>query len=93
MRETQFDVLSGLMPGAGQDPQWLRPQEFGGRDGSHHGQTATRMAAMGWVERNGGPCQGVTGPRGSYRYRITPKGMEAWANHNALKAMAKGKRT
>lgn len=89
MTPNEKEALAMLAPLKGDgDPAWMTPMEFGGRDGSHHGLTAKRMIPKGWTERVGGPG---LGPRGSYRYRITPKGIAALANALALDRAARGK--
>jgi hypothetical protein len=59
----------------------VAPLQFGGSNGSHHGGTATRLAAKGLVDRR---YRGYEwgerrryGARGSCVYRITPAGVSA----------------
>lgn len=60
---------------------WLRPMDFGGHNNSHHGRTATRMVAKGWVQREKRWISLSRGPRGSFHYRITASGAQALAKH------------
>lgn len=54
---------------------WLTPRFCGGTDGSHHSATLRKLVRQGLVERmeRGGQT------RGSWLYRITPKGRQAIA--------------
>lgn len=93
MTEYEAEVLGSLMGTEGSETG-LRPLDFGGSSRSHHAQTAIRMVPKGWVERTFGSGWGkpkVNCERGSCRYRITPAGLAAIHNHNALKAAAKSK--
>lgn len=53
-------------------PGWARPQDCGGRDGSHHSATLRRLFGRGLVERD--DRGGWTRP--SYQYRVTQQGVE-----------------
>ena len=74
------------------DEQWVRPMDIGGRDGSHHSATLTRLASRGLAERKkihaiycyfGTMHQGKTVTRccckGHCRYRRTQAGRLAVA--------------
>jgi DNA-binding MarR family transcriptional regulator len=76
MTEREAEILDALKF------TWMKPNQFGGFDCSHHSITARRMIPKGWVER----CHLFVGEgrRGSYVYRITDKGAQALANHRAL---------
>lgn len=86
MTENQAEVLEGL-----NQMGWLRPMDFGGSNGSHHGVTARRMEKQGWVEWR--YCGHEPGEklrhmkRGSCLYRITAKGAQALVNHRISRGM------
>ena len=83
--ELETEVLSELDFLRRYDPEraerGVAPMQFGGSNGSHHGGTATRMVAKGWVDRRyrgydwGEPMRFRA--RGSCAYRITPAGVIA----------------
>lgn len=88
MTENEAEVLAELEALAnetGGQCIGFKPLDFGGADGSHHAQTTIRMCRKGWVERSFGLGFGIPKPngaaRGSCRYRITPQGRQALANH------------
>lgn len=63
------------------DQHGFAPLDFGGRNGSHHGVTATKLAKRGLVEmRKRGFSWGKapTSFRGSKQYRPTDKGRELY---------------
>ena len=47
--------------------QWAKPMDVGGRDGSHHSYTLSRLVAKGLVERR---PRGAASLRGSWQYRV-----------------------
>lgn len=55
---------------------WAAPMDFGGRNGSHHSATATRLAKMGLVDRYKGGKVNYFQSRykGSCGYRINDAG-------------------
>jgi|SRR4029077_12671412 len=76
LTERDLEVLSGLACARICFPKssgWLTPMCFGGRDGSHHSRTASRLVRLGFVESK--PRGGQT--RGSKLYRITASGKSA----------------
>lgn len=76
MTENEAAILTILA-----DAPWpLRVREFGGTTNSHHTVTASRMVAPGWVRRT----RISKARRGPWAYEITPKGVQALANHRAL---------
>lgn len=99
MTDNEAEVLAALVELSKLDEnqqEGFRPLDFGGKDASHHAQTAIRMIPKGWVERrfswlgggtNWGEAKTVR-MRGSCRYRITPKGVVALANHQATSQAA-----
>lgn len=77
LTDNQWEVIIGLY---GSD-DGLAPMWFGGSNGSHHSNTARRLAAQAepLVERRyrGGEWGGkrVWAARGSCKYRLTPLGV------------------
>jgi hypothetical protein len=65
------------------------PLDFGGSNGSHHGKTATKLVAHGFVEqKQRGHDWGdvlTNNARGSKLYRATDAGRTAILAHRALK--------
>jgi len=89
MNRTQAETLRELRVWLKFDTQydgWARPLDIGGSNGSHHSNTLRRMIGLGWVESK---SRSVFAGRGSYRYRITTKGDEALANHDASVELAR----
>lgn len=74
------------------------PIEFGGSNGSHHGKTATKLVAHGFVEHKmrGAAEWGIVttrDARGSKIYRATPAGvaaLEAWRQLKRGEIIGKG---
>jgi hypothetical protein len=87
--DKEAEILSALLDlskdCAGQR-EGFTPMMFGGHNGSDHGIVATRMVAKGWVDRrHAGLDWNETKTyraRGSCRYRITAKGINALINHD-----------
>lgn len=96
MTENEAEVLVALKGWALDDPHELgaRPMDLGGATNSHHSLTLSRMVKKGWAQKKyTGGLWGKPNPlkeRNSCRYRITPAGVEALANHRLTRAMAKG---
>lgn len=76
MTENEAAILGALL--AAKQP--LRVRQFGGTTNSHHTVTAARMLEPGWVRRH----RMGEKARGPWIYEITPKGVQALANHRAL---------
>ena len=68
LTERDFDTLNEMSGG-----DWLRPMDVGGRNGSHHSATLTKLWARGLVERQ---QRSARMTRGSWEYRITQAGIE-----------------
>jgi DNA-binding MarR family transcriptional regulator len=79
MTELEASILRAL--GVNRRP-WLRPMDFGGRDGSAHAVTAKRMIKKGWVERDMRELGATLKP--TYLYRITDKGVRALENFSVI---------
>jgi hypothetical protein len=95
MNRTQAETLRalrGMLSDAGTPGPakagWARPLDIGGTSNSHHSNTLRRMVALGWVEtdRQTPPARNS---RPGLRYRITAKGREALANHDASVELAR----
>jgi hypothetical protein len=89
----QLEVLNDLFyharrPGWG---LWARPLDLGARDSSHHSRTLAQLCRLGLVERaRRNTLLNVIGAarRGSWKYRITPKG-RARARQNIKKGYSR----
>jgi hypothetical protein len=57
-------------------PQWAKPMDVGGRDGSHHSYTLGKLVTKGLAEKRqrGSLSNAIGGGRGSLEYRITEAG-------------------
>jgi len=84
MTPREAEILANMIE-ADKERPWLRPMDFGGKDGSGHSVIATRMAEKGWVDRKGSPGR----ERITWTYRINGRGRQALANHLALKEAAR----
>lgn len=58
------------------DKRGVRPLDIGGRNGSHHSYTLTKLVKRGLVSR---AQRSAFGGRGSFRYKLTDAGAAALA--------------
>ena len=70
----QRDVLASLAVFGGRTRAWARPMDIGARDGSSHTGVLRALIKKGLVERE---LRWGQLTRGSYKYRLTPRGWKA----------------
>lgn len=72
LRPRDHEVLTDLSLRKG----WSRPMDVGGRDSSHHSRTLQKLCAHGLARKakRATLMNYIGGGRGSWIYRITPKG-------------------
>lgn len=78
--ETLNELVAGYDNAVKLGREGVAPLDFGGRNGSHHGATATKLAAHGLVDHRKRGCDWGKAPtaiRGSKVYRPTEAGRVA----------------